>query len=271
MTAGPGDGIPAGPVGRGRLRVSHLDREHVVEVLKAAFVQGRLTKEEFDLRVGQALASRTFADLAALTTDLPAGLIRTRQRRMPARARPPVSKVVRSGAGVMVAAAALGLLAGIVFAMLSPPLFTSRTLVVLPASAARHNGTQVAIAGSPPVLEGALPNVKPATSLPALRSEIQVKSLTSSIISISAQGETAAQAARTANAVAGSYIAYLDAATPGGQAQARVLDPALWATGTPLPARLLVPGGLGALLGALIGAIAALAFGRRDRRLSNPS
>ena len=39
----------------------------------AAFVQERLTKDEFDLRVGRALASRTYADLAALTADIPAG------------------------------------------------------------------------------------------------------------------------------------------------------------------------------------------------------
>jgi len=46
----------------------------VIGVLKAAFVQGRLVKDEFDLRVGQALAARTYADLAAVTADLPAGL-----------------------------------------------------------------------------------------------------------------------------------------------------------------------------------------------------
>jgi hypothetical protein len=40
-------------------------------VLKAAFTQGRLTKDEFDLRVGQMLASRTYADLGALTADIP--------------------------------------------------------------------------------------------------------------------------------------------------------------------------------------------------------
>jgi len=33
-------------------------------------VQGMLAKDEFDLRVGQALASRTYADLAAVTADL---------------------------------------------------------------------------------------------------------------------------------------------------------------------------------------------------------
>jgi hypothetical protein len=58
--------------GDGRLRASHDDREHVVEVLKAAFVQGRLTQDELDTRVGQALAARTYADLAGLTCDLPA-------------------------------------------------------------------------------------------------------------------------------------------------------------------------------------------------------
>jgi hypothetical protein len=72
--AGPADNMPAGSGGRGHLRASHADREQVVGILKAAFVAGMLAKDEFDLRVGQALASRTCAELAALTTDLPAGL-----------------------------------------------------------------------------------------------------------------------------------------------------------------------------------------------------
>src|SRR5260370_28853611 len=66
---GPADETAAG---RGRWRASHADREQVVGVLKAAFVQGRLTADELDERIGQALAARTYADLAALTTDLPA-------------------------------------------------------------------------------------------------------------------------------------------------------------------------------------------------------
>jgi Domain of unknown function (DUF1707) len=72
--AGPGNEIAAGTGGRGHLRASHADREQVIGTLKAAFVQGRLVKDEFDLRVGQALAPRTYAELAALTADLPAGL-----------------------------------------------------------------------------------------------------------------------------------------------------------------------------------------------------
>ena len=72
--AGPGDEIAAGVRGRGYLRASHADREQVIGTLKVAFVQGVLTKDEFDLRVGQTFASRTYADLAALTADIPAGV-----------------------------------------------------------------------------------------------------------------------------------------------------------------------------------------------------
>jgi len=71
--AEPPDQRPAA-AGRGHLRASHADREQVIGALKAAFVQGRLAKDEFDLRVGQALAARTYAELAAVTADLPAGL-----------------------------------------------------------------------------------------------------------------------------------------------------------------------------------------------------
>jgi hypothetical protein len=77
--AGSGDEIAAGPAGHGRLRASDADREQVIDVLKAAFVQGRLTRDELDLRVGQALKSRTYAEQAAVIADLPAGLVRAGQ------------------------------------------------------------------------------------------------------------------------------------------------------------------------------------------------
>jgi hypothetical protein len=85
--AEPEDEMAAG--GRGRMRVSHADREQVVDLLKAAFVQERLAKDEFDLRIGQALASRTLAELTALTADIPSdipiGPAAARPRRIPAR------------------------------------------------------------------------------------------------------------------------------------------------------------------------------------------
>jgi hypothetical protein len=95
--------------GRGRLRASHADREHVIDVLKTAFVQGRLSKEEFDMRVGQTFASRTYAELAALTADIPARLSGARPLRGPARTQgtSPQNKTVNSLAGVTLALVAL--------------------------------------------------------------------------------------------------------------------------------------------------------------------
>ncbi len=71
--ARPGNEIAAAASqGDGRLRASHADREQVIEVLKVAFVRERLAKDEFDLRVGQAFAARTHAELAAVTAGIPA-------------------------------------------------------------------------------------------------------------------------------------------------------------------------------------------------------
>ena len=110
MTAKPRDDMAAAAAGRGRLRASHADREHVLDVLKAAFVEGRLTKDEFDMRVGQTFASRTYAELAALTANIPAGLIGVQPPRKPARAEAPhpQNKVVNSCACAALAVLALG-------------------------------------------------------------------------------------------------------------------------------------------------------------------
>ena len=108
MTAGPGD--EAGDVvGRGYMRASGVGREHVIDVLKAAFVQGRLTKDEFDMRLGQAFAARTYGELAALTADVSAGLVGARALRKPAQARGrlPMNTILESGACVMIGSTAL--------------------------------------------------------------------------------------------------------------------------------------------------------------------
>jgi hypothetical protein len=52
---------------------SKADRDRSVKVVKASFVEGRLTKEELDQRMGQVLVSRYFEELMALTADLPVG------------------------------------------------------------------------------------------------------------------------------------------------------------------------------------------------------
>jgi hypothetical protein len=69
-----------------RIRASHADREYAIDMLKAAFVHGRVTKDEFDARVGQAFGSRTYAELAAVTADIPAGQIADQPPGKPTRA-----------------------------------------------------------------------------------------------------------------------------------------------------------------------------------------
>jgi hypothetical protein len=70
MTLQPGDPMPGG---HGSMRSSTADRERAIDVLKAAFAEGRLSREEFEQRAGQAYRSLTYAELGALTADLPAG------------------------------------------------------------------------------------------------------------------------------------------------------------------------------------------------------
>jgi uncharacterized protein DUF1707/uncharacterized protein DUF4190 len=52
---------------------SAADRDRVAELLKVAFGDGRLTKDEFDERFDQVMNARTYGDLAPIVADLPAG------------------------------------------------------------------------------------------------------------------------------------------------------------------------------------------------------
>ena len=93
----PGNEMAADAGGGDRLLVY---RERVVRTLKAASVQGRLTEDEYDERMSQASASRSRAELTALTADLPVG-------RMNAPVRPPTASHVRIGVSVIIAAASV--------------------------------------------------------------------------------------------------------------------------------------------------------------------
>ena len=103
---GPQDPAAAGG---DRLRAGHADREQVIEALKTAFVQGRLTRDELDARAGRALAARTCADLDALTADIPPGPAAAGPARppAPARRRPLARAAAGSGLCLVIAAAAV--------------------------------------------------------------------------------------------------------------------------------------------------------------------
>ena len=93
----PDPGTQAAAAG---LRASRADRERVIDLLKAAFAQGRLDRNEFDVRIGQAVASRTYGELAAVTADIPVELTGALPRRPPVRARRriPFNTAVTGGA-----------------------------------------------------------------------------------------------------------------------------------------------------------------------------
>ncbi len=102
--------------GRGRLRASHADREQVVGTLKAAYVHGLVTKDEFDARVSQTFASRTYAELALITADIPAGLAAAPPppRPGPAKAGPPAHANLTPGERAIMATGLLAALALVV-------------------------------------------------------------------------------------------------------------------------------------------------------------
>jgi hypothetical protein len=115
VMTGPQDPAAAG---RGRLRAGHADREQAIDTLKTAFVHGQLTKDELDVRAGQALAARTYAGLAALTADIPPRPPAARPARPPApvRRRPLARAAAKSGVCLIIAAAATWVLALLVSA-----------------------------------------------------------------------------------------------------------------------------------------------------------
>ncbi|WP_433251491.1 DUF1707 SHOCT-like domain-containing protein [Streptosporangium sp. CA-135522] len=53
------------------MRASDGDRDKVASVLREHYAQGRLTVEEFDERLEQLYTSKTYGELATLTSDLP--------------------------------------------------------------------------------------------------------------------------------------------------------------------------------------------------------
>ena len=57
---------------RGKMRAADADRDRMVERLNMAYSEGRLSKDEYDGRLENALSARTYADLDQLVTDLPA-------------------------------------------------------------------------------------------------------------------------------------------------------------------------------------------------------
>jgi len=146
-------------MGGGHLRASHADREQVIGVLKAAFVQGRLTKDELEARAGQTFAARTYGELAALTADLPAGL--TAGRPVRAQARPPMRNTAKAGLCVAIAVAVAALLAlatdGAALFLITPFYFMGLAIAVAEILATRLDKRSGRGPGPRPTQRGQVP------------------------------------------------------------------------------------------------------------------
>jgi len=176
------------------------------------------------------------------------------------------AQIVRRHKILVGVVAALGLLGGIGYTMLNSAAYTSSELLVV--SPAVNISTQSVVVTSDAVLLPVQRGANRGMSLDTLRGRVQAKRVTAQLMSISAQGDSPSQAQRTANAVTRSYAAYVgSASSPVGQVPTRILQPATIGTGTSLPIRIAEAALPGIVFGALIGAIIALAIGRKDRRL----
>jgi hypothetical protein len=149
--------------------------------------------------------------------------------------------------------AALGLLAGALFAVLNPPVFTSQATVILPASDCPAG----AICGGPLFAPDRSAYLR-AKLLQSLPSGVRVKPVGANGLWLSATARTAAQAEAVTNAAARRYFAYAQSLNYPGEEVAAQIEPATSATGTAPLIRLRVDLLLGALSGALLGVIAAL-------------
>ena len=153
--------------------------------------------------------------------------------------------------------AVLGFLGGIVFGALNPPVSGSKALVVFAAPACPGGGG--AICGGPMFS----PAYIQARLLKTFPSGVQVKPVTGNVLSVSVVAGTPAQAQATAEAAARTFVADAGSLSYlGEQPSAQLIQPATRATGTTTPKQLLGDGLLGAVLGLLIGIIAALAGGQ---------
>jgi capsular polysaccharide biosynthesis protein len=176
-------------------------------------------------------------------------------------------QAVRRHKTLMGVTIAIGLLGGAAYGSVNPPMLTSEALVVLPASVPAM-ATEVVVAGSTPVLAGALPDVSPAMSVTALRDQVAVTSETANVLKISAEGGSPAQAEGNTNAVANSFISYVGSSeSPVGRVVARMLAPATTANGTSPVLHRIIFGAVGAIFGLLAGYLIAVARMRGNRKL----
>jgi capsular polysaccharide biosynthesis protein len=128
--------------------------------------------------------------------------------------------ILRRQRRALAIAAALGLAAGIGFALLRPPLYSSTSQVLLPPTQQsdgqaipRNVDTEIRIATSEEVLGPAGDAVTPSMSAEALGKRVNVSAPTPDVLVIAASAATPARAEALSRAVANSEVRYVKGAT----------------------------------------------------------
>lgn len=129
---------------RGKMRAADADRDRVAELLNTAYVEGRLSKDEYDARLGSALSARTYADLDQLVTDLPA----TRTTRVPpaARTTTTVTPVAKTN-GLAMASLACGIAQFVLGPLATIPAIVLGHIALYQIKRTGEQGAGLALAG----------------------------------------------------------------------------------------------------------------------------
>ena len=123
------------PAGRADERVSDAERTAVADELSKHYTEGRLDQEEFDQRLNQAMAAKTYRDLAGLLQDLP-------QADAPVVPAAPVRRRRRTGLGKLILIVLIAIVlvsaAHAVTWMLGPVLWIALICAIVVLAARRH-------------------------------------------------------------------------------------------------------------------------------------
>ncbi len=119
---------------------------------------------------------------------------------------------------VIATAIVLGLALGVLYDIQVRPVIIARALVLLPASditgnpgtSSPYTSTQMVIAGSRPVLANAGTFVRPHASVSQIRSALTIAAESQNVLQLDVSGSKSQTAIAWANAVASSYIAYVN-------------------------------------------------------------
>ncbi len=138
--------VPGNP----SMLASQAERERAVDVLRAAFGEGRLQQREFEQRVARAYAARTIGELSVLVADVPQGpapMPPTPVAMPPAVPQPYLPVLSRPVNGKAVASLVLGLMTMVTFGVTGLPAVITGHMALSELRSSGESGDAQAVIG----------------------------------------------------------------------------------------------------------------------------